>query len=201
VCKLAAPCPFEGCDFFGLPDDIELHTPGCVHALRYSMSLIVEATLEATQGKAGGVELTAEAYATVMRIAENARSAAASAPSGPNDSVRHYIQSADNLQGVAVKYETTVQEIKRLNRLTSNNLFARQWIWVRTHISPPHTHSHSLTHTRTHTHTHTHTHAHTHTRAHTHAHTHTFAHTHSLIPCSYGGCDRCRVRPTTTLKP
>lgn len=66
VCVIQGPCPFDGCDFFGHPDDLELHTPGCVHALRYSMSLVVESALEATQGKACGVELTAEAYVSFL---------------------------------------------------------------------------------------------------------------------------------------
>eukprot|EP00035_Acanthoeca_spectabilis_P031215 m.13034 g.13034 ORF g.13034 m.13034 type:complete len:473 (+) comp4610_c0_seq2:1719-3137(+) len=131
VCQLHKACPFNGCDFYGHPDDLDLHTPRCTHALRYSMSLVVQgALIEATQVKQAGVELTPDAHAQILAQAEAVREAAASAPPGPNGSVRHYVQPSDNLQGLAVKYHTTVQEIKRLNRLTSTNLFAVQWIWV-----------------------------------------------------------------------
>eukprot|EP00038_Savillea_parva_P025426 m.47613 g.47613 ORF g.47613 m.47613 type:complete len:498 (+) comp6910_c0_seq1:117-1610(+) len=132
ACALETTCPFNGCDYSGQPDDIEMHTPRCEFGLRYSMSLVVQTALQdATQAKpGGGVELTPEAHAAILAHAESSRVAAAEAPPGPNGSIRHYVQHSDNLLGLAVKFETTVQEIKRLNRLTSGNLYAQQWIWV-----------------------------------------------------------------------
>ncbi|XP_054161960.1 lysM and putative peptidoglycan-binding domain-containing protein 2-like [Oppia nitens] len=48
--------------------------------------------------------------------------------------ITHLIQPTDTLQGLAVKYEVTVEQIKRANNLWSND---NLWLRSRTHISIP----------------------------------------------------------------
>eukprot|EP00041_Stephanoeca_diplocostata_P037131 m.1387756 g.1387756 ORF g.1387756 m.1387756 type:complete len:496 (+) comp24984_c0_seq5:207-1694(+) len=128
-CSALQECPFPGCDYTASPRDLETHTAQCSRAVRYSMSLMVQTVLDNSTAKSESVNLSDATYAKILKEASAARAAAAEAPPGPEGSVRHYIQMSDTLSGLAVKYETSTQEIKRLNRLTED-IFSRQWIWV-----------------------------------------------------------------------
>jgi len=48
----------------------------------------------------------------------------------PSPFIKHEVRDTDTLPGIALKYNTTTQAIKQLNKLASDHVFTRRYLYI-----------------------------------------------------------------------
>lgn len=129
--KARLACPFKPCTFVGPAADVDLHAFKCPHARTFELSSRVQAVLDAPSNQ--GAPLSMAAMKNLLSTCgglDRARAAPAAATAAANShsaadagdgTLLHIVRTTDTLQGLALRYGTDRETLRRLNRLVRDS--------------------------------------------------------------------------------
>eukprot|EP00051_Salpingoeca_urceolata_P014121 m.178860 g.178860 ORF g.178860 m.178860 type:complete len:369 (-) comp17986_c1_seq4:52-1158(-) len=118
TCAGRCPCPFMGCDFVGSRKQLDAHVVVCPHSTKYSVEALVQTRLSDAK-RAHDADASVAEHITPLTVVDN-----------DSDTLRHILLDSDTLAGLAIRYGTTKQTIRRLNGFTGEAIHGFEFLIV-----------------------------------------------------------------------
>eukprot|EP00047_Mylnosiga_fluctuans_P016975 m.57824 g.57824 ORF g.57824 m.57824 type:complete len:395 (+) comp6855_c0_seq1:1492-2676(+) len=111
-------CPYLGCTAKCTRGDVDAHTYHCRFSNQYHVDTVL-ARVAAAQQASAAMD-THAVYEAFLR--ERPAKMPSEAPAA--GTTRHVVQDRDTLTGIALRYGTTKENLRKLNKLTTDTIFA-----------------------------------------------------------------------------